>query len=247
MMKCPYCGSPLDLDDNFCSHCGKLNEQVRQHVNDMNRYNTEFYETKEDVYETTSRYKTTSVRVVVIAVLVILCVTMSIVLGQSYGIIRDYRRSASERNFEEYSAVLDEYLINGEYQAFEAFVNYHAIDYFDSKYEVYEQVMPMVSQYCWIYTSMMDIATADNMERQLNEIQNMVVNFETFYRWRDNEFSYNASVNNEVCKNAVVDIEESLKALLITYCGLTEEEADAFDTYTSSQRGMLLEEGLLHD
>ena len=32
MMKCPYCGSPLDLDDNFCSHCGKLNEQVRQHV-----------------------------------------------------------------------------------------------------------------------------------------------------------------------------------------------------------------------
>ena len=42
MMKCPYCGSPLDLDDNFCSHCGKLNEQVRQHVNDMNRYQSEF-------------------------------------------------------------------------------------------------------------------------------------------------------------------------------------------------------------
>ena len=52
-MKCPHCGSPMGLEDEFCSFCGKPNEFAKKHQEDMKHYHKEFKETQEKVYKKT--------------------------------------------------------------------------------------------------------------------------------------------------------------------------------------------------
>ena len=38
MMKCKYCGGNLTLEQAYCPHCGRPNEEAAQHVKDMEHY-----------------------------------------------------------------------------------------------------------------------------------------------------------------------------------------------------------------
>ena len=51
MMKCKYCGGNLTLEQAYCPHCGRPNEEAAQHVKDMEHYKSNFEDTKSDVYE----------------------------------------------------------------------------------------------------------------------------------------------------------------------------------------------------
>jgi predicted amidophosphoribosyltransferase len=53
MMKCKYCGGNLTLEQAYCPHCGRPNEEAAQHVKDMEHYKSNFEDTKSDVYEVT--------------------------------------------------------------------------------------------------------------------------------------------------------------------------------------------------
>ena len=146
MMKCPYCGSPLDLDDNFCSHCGKLNEQVKQHVDEMNRFKAEFTETKEGVYQTTKRYTATTVRVALIAVLVVLNVAVAVVGARYYSFERMLGEADCERHFEEYSAILDTYLEEEDFSEFWIkilIIIFHSIILF--RKSMYQSMIPLTN------------------------------------------------------------------------------------------------------
>ena len=51
MMKCKYCGGNLTLEQAYCPHCGRPNEEAAQHVKDMEHYKSNFEDTKSDVYK----------------------------------------------------------------------------------------------------------------------------------------------------------------------------------------------------
>lgn len=247
MMKCPYCGSPLDLDDNFCSHCGKLNEQVRQHVNDMNRYQSEFNETREEVYETTRRYKGTSVRVVVIAILLILNVIAAIVLGQSYSIIRSIRQSESERHYKEYSALLDGYLEAGDYHAFSAFMQEHYIYCYDSKYESYGQIKDVAYQYVTVYEYLMGAVVTENEYFKEMNSKNLSGSLSYYYQTQNPErYSYIEGIDRELYVNAIADMNSRIEQMLVSYCHISPEDAACFVEYSDAKRAILLEEGMKH-
>lgn len=242
MMKCPYCGSPLDLDDNFCSHCGKLNEQVRQHVEDMQRYQTEFTETKEDVYKTTERYKGTSVRVVIIAILLILNVIAAIALGQSYSIIHSINQSESERKYEEYSAILDEYLQNGDYMAFYAFMQEHDIYCYDSKYESYNYINDVIAQYVYAYEHILGYTNEENYSHD-NDFMMDYINY--FYeRQNADYYADEKGKESELSQKALADMNWKMERMLITFCNVSAEDAAQFPTYSNAERAYIIEEGL---
>lgn len=243
MMKCPYCGAPLDLDDNFCSHCGKLNEQVRQHVEDMQRYHSEFTETKEDVYKTTERYKGTSVRMVIIAVLVILNIIAAIVLGQSYSIVRSIHQSESERKYEEYSTIMNEYLENGDYLAYYAFVEEHDIYCYDSKYESYNYVTDMVAQYVNSYERILAYTIERTEYDSYDDFMMDAINY--FYERQTADYYLDeAGKDIELFQDAVADMNWKMERMLITYCNVSEEDAEQFATYSNAERAYIIEEGL---
>ena len=71
-MKCKHCGGNLSLEDAFCPHCGQPNEDARQHVADMERYQDNFEDTREDVYTVTRKFSGMTARAVIIAGLTVL-------------------------------------------------------------------------------------------------------------------------------------------------------------------------------
>ena len=247
MMKCPYCGAPLDLDDNFCSHCGKLNEQVRQHVDDMNRFKSEFTETKEEVYQTTKRYTATTVRVVIIAVLVILNVAVAIVGARYYSFERMLGEADCERNFEKYSAILDGYLAEGDYHAFYNFMMEKHVPNYDSAYEQYNQVENLVSQYIYLYEYLLKAYMTDDRESLENLCKYTTDNLEYFYENIDPErYEYYENIGREENLQAIEDLKNKVEMLLVTYGGVSAEDAAQFGNYTSAKRAILLEEGMLN-
>jgi len=246
MMKCPYCGAALDLDDNFCSHCGKLNEQVKQHVDDMNRFKAEFSEVKEEVYQTTRRYTAVTVRVVVIAILVILNVLIAVIGARYYSFERMINEADCERHFEEYSAILDGYLEEGDYQAFYNFMMAKDVPTYDSAYEQYSQLENLTSQYVYIYEYIMQVYLQEDNEYRESLCKYTADNLEYFYENLDMErYSYYENYDREENVKAIADLKEKVEMLLITYGGISPEDAALFDTYTSAKRAIVLEEGML--
>ena len=55
-MKCEFCNGNMSLEDLHCPHCGQINKHAQQHIRDMQRYQGEFNETKEDVITVTQKY-----------------------------------------------------------------------------------------------------------------------------------------------------------------------------------------------
>lgn len=248
MMKCPYCGNPLDLDDNFCSHCGRANEKAREHIENMQRYQSEFAETKEDVYRTTERYKGTSVRAMVIAVLLILNVIVAIIFGDAYGIVRSIEQDKSEKHYDEYSVIMDEYLEEGEYHAFYAFVEEHRIRTYDSKYERYEQVIQLVSNYVYIYEDLMDLSQCQDLSSKQYQVDNLMDSMELFYkRLNPEEYYYSENVELESYKDVVDDLKWKVEQMLITFCHISPEDVEQFSSYSSAKRAILIEEGLQNE
>jgi len=248
MMKCPYCGAPLDLDDNFCSHCGKLNEQVKQHVDDMNRFKTEFTETKEEVYQTTKRYTASTVRVVIIALLVILNVAVAIFGARYYSFERMFKEADCERHFEEYSAILDGYLAEGDYFSFYNFMVEKHVPSYDSAYEQYNQVENLVSQYIYFYDYVLKAYMEEDVSYRTNLCKYATDTLEYFYGNLDPErYSYYENADREENLRAIADLKAKVEMLLVTYGGISQEDAAQFEHYTSAKRAILLEEGMLND
>ena len=67
-MKCNFCGSNLGIEDEFCPHCGKPNDQFEGNRAEMKEYKEEFEKTKEEVKES-SKTNSRIGRLIVIGVL----------------------------------------------------------------------------------------------------------------------------------------------------------------------------------
>ena len=88
MMKCKYCGGNLTLEQAYCPHCGRPNEEAAQHVKDMEHYKSNFEDTKSDVYEVAEKNTEIMSHMIIITVLVILCVVVFVVSARSWSIHR---------------------------------------------------------------------------------------------------------------------------------------------------------------
>lgn len=73
-MKCESCGGNLTLEDVVCPYCEAVNPHAIEHIRQMKRYQKDYEGTKEQVYDVTKRYVSVSVRIIVIAVLIVLII-----------------------------------------------------------------------------------------------------------------------------------------------------------------------------
>ena len=78
-MKCENCGGRISLEDEFCPSCGAVNRNAQKHIKDMRRYQSTFANVQQDVQEATKRYSEVTVRIIMIAVLLIMAVLFSLV------------------------------------------------------------------------------------------------------------------------------------------------------------------------
>lgn len=247
-MKCEYCGGNLSLEALKCPHCGRINKHAQQHVSDMNRYHGEFEETQSDVYAVTHNYAGIAARAAVIVGLLILIVILLVIAGESYSIRSDFMERRADKRYEEYSAIMDQYLAEENYQAFYAFCEREYIEGYDNNYESYTPVLRASRNYKYLYDAIMEFYTNKQNpkaeEYRLESGKENLMNYmENFYDILDmKHYEYYEGADSDKNREILQRMEENVKVLLYTYCNLTEEDLAEWGSMSKAKRIVLLEE-----
>jgi len=245
-MKCESCGGNLTLEDVVCPHCEAVNPHAIEHIRQMKRYQKDYEGTKEQVYTVTKRYVGVSVRIIVIAVLIVLIILCGIMSDEGYSIHRKLNIAKAERNYEEYTAIIEEYLEKGEYYALYSFLEAHYISYSVEAFEEYNPLIRAVTQYAFFYNDVMRVVYPYSEESLKSYPGRIEDDLAAFYKLYDEEYYHNI-FDNPKHKEDIFKIEEQMKAMLVAYCGLTMEEAEDIKNMSEAERMSLLEEKLLHE
>lgn len=76
-------------------------------------------------------------------------------------------------------------------------------------------------------------------------IENLAENLDYFYETLDmSRYEYYKNIDVEKSEKILNAMEEKVKLLLSTYCGLTEEETDSIRTMSKARRAVTLEEAI---
>lgn len=247
-MKCKYCGGNITLETAFCPYCGKPNEHAEQHARDMQKYHSEYTETKSDVQEAAHKYTGTTVRIIIVALLVIVIILLMVLAGNAYSIKRAWIQSQNKKNVEEIMQKMDEYLINEDYIAFAHFCNENYINTFETEFEMYIPAERASQSYCHVYNSIMEIACPPSYADLDSQIEFLTENLDYFYNNLDmSQYEYYENIDVEKNKKVLATMEQKIELLLVTYCGITDEQAEEMKTMSSAKRAVMIEEGVLNE
>lgn len=245
-MKCENCGGNLTLEDVVCPHCEAVNQHAIQHIREMKRYQKDYEGTKQEVYAVTKRYVGVAVRIVIIAVLIVAIIVCGWMSGETYSIKRKLMQAKAERKSEEYKATIDEYLENGEFYALDVYLEVNAIDMGLPAYEEYKAVFSAVSNYRFFYTDLIRCMHPYDEKNLATFPTRLEQDLSQFYRLF-NEEHYLSINDTPQHKKYILQMKEQMEALMVTYCGMTKEEAESIWEMSDAQKMTLLEERLLHE
>ncbi len=251
-MKCESCGAALSLEVAYCPYCGRENSTAKQHVSDMAHYQGEFEKTKKNVYEKTHAYTRNTVKITIVAILAIVWVVLLFLTGNAYDIHRVINNAENNRNYKEIEAQIWEYLEAEEYYALAVFCTERDIQTYDTKFEGYEPVIRLATQYKHVQEQLMTILAPseymlDSLDSNVGYLADYVEYFYSTYHQDWEEMNYRNQYDMSVMQPELDKMEAQMQVLLQAYVGLTEEEAAEFGQMKKSQQILLLEEGLLDE
>ena len=244
-MKCKYCGGDVSLDDHFCPHCGRPVEQSQRHQLEMEQYETEFEETKQEALEKVSGSSgggtAVGIRLAAIAVLIIATFAAAILLDPYNAAQRRAARDV-RKHLSEYTQQVETYLENRDYMALNTFVNVH--DLYDAdQFREYSEIFQTVSNYTRIYQGLQELAFENEDTSSLYNVKSLSRNYNSFYEVLNGKH-YSWTEDIEKTETVCAQMEEDLAVLVQRYLGLTKEEADSLRELSDSRRTVMLEEAI---
>ncbi len=162
MMKCKYCGYNIGLEDEYCPHCGKLNELAAAHIADMKHYEEDYKQTKESVITKSARFNSRTGRLMVIAILLMIIVILLGIAARysdvetRINVKKQRTEKAVEKNRQDITATLKEMEEHREYLAMRYYVLNHQLRS-DDTYNDYTRVFTAVINYGAIYDDILNI------------------------------------------------------------------------------------------
>lgn len=245
-MKCPNCGSNLNIEDKFCGNCGSPNPFARQHQAEMEHYESEFEATKESVIRTTGAKGKRAGKMTVTAVLVALVCLMLVLLLQVDNIkyYREDRAIAAHRS--EYTKVVEGYMADGEYVALDYYIKANRISWHED-YNDYYKVFACTGDYKEVYTGCVMLLQFDyakyNMESSKEAVierisKNLYRQYEDTKREKYDRDEYYANGKQEFIDRCKADTLLLIKSVF----GLTDEDILAIPTMSEARMNVLLEE-----
>lgn len=245
MMKCKYCGGNLTLEQAYCPHCGRPNEEAQQHVKDMEHYKSNFEDTRSNVYEVAQKNTEIMSHTVIITVLVILCVLVFLVSAFSWEIHRNLVRMDTLLQQTKYEKQLEQYLEEEDYQGFESFCERHYIRPYDDHFTSYQLFIQATQCYSYIYQGVMNVVITKNPDIFSNYFEQIADYYERLWKMLHPEEKYDISQYEELSeenKEKLQRIGEKVDVLMQSYFGMTEEELQSFREMSKAQKVVFLEE-----
>lgn len=242
-MKCPSCGYGLHIEDEKCPHCGKENPYYKMHRADMGRYEHDFSEVKRDVYEKTGFFTGLTVKITIIAVLVALELGVLVFNYFSWDIRSAIGESRAKKNVKEYVEILDELEQSGQYMEFAEFYAQKYLYYCD-EYDHYSKVQQVCRQYEYVYRGFMNLSKENDYITPQEKIVQLCENLENLYEACERKTYDKEEYFTGQHMKTMENILEDVKALLVAYGNLTEEEAEEFPNLSNARKQLALERGL---
>ena len=247
-MKCKYCGGNISLEMAYCPYCGKPNEHAMRHAKEMQEYQEVYEQTRNDVQEKAHRFTGTTVRVIVIALLVLVIVGLLVLAGNGYALKRAWKQNQAEKHAQEMMAQMDAYLEEEDFIAFTSFCEENYIDTYETVFEAYVPVDRAARSFSYVYMQIMRIACPPTYAEQDSQISVLAEQLNYFYEALDmTQYEYYENIDEEKAQVAFAAMEEKVNVLLMSYCGLTKEEAESLKGMSEAQRAVTIEEAVLNE
>lgn len=245
-MKCKHCGAEISLEQKFCPYCGAPNDQAQQHASDMEHFRKDYSQTKTDVYTKSKKASGIAVRVVILAILIVATIGTTIYGVQYYSFYRHRISAKSNKNYETYSKVMDQYLRDGQYVEFDRFVENHAIRFYsDGPYEAYNRIRMVCSRYSYVFQELIEFHAeedpdsmkfyADSMQEEIEEYYSDLYNNDNL----DEDELKSDPYYEDICK-----VTDTLDELLMAELDLSPEDAASLRTLSEARRSVLLEDAI---
>ncbi len=167
-------------------------------------------------------------------------------IENAYSVMRDIRERNSNRKFDEYSEVMDSYLEKGEFAEFHYFCESNQIDWFESPYEAYAPVISAARDYSYIVDGIADMVCKEEEEEWEPKFLGSVV-FSFYDRLNPENWSWYEGADSEKNRKALEKMVNQVEGLLITYCGLTREQAENLSELNEARITVLLEEAMANE
>lgn len=240
-MKCIYCGSNLNIDDKFCSFCGKENVHAQQHRKDMEHYRNDYYRTKRVVFEKSGRTVSMIAKLSVIAGLVLVSLLLLIGAANSYKITDWIRRfeikmdlDTHVRKLDRLEADRDFFGLTSYYETNELYYSqdlreYRAISYMSSDYlHIYDYTFRLLNHEKYTYTSPEELT------------EDISYYIESFY----NRLEYNEYMPEQYSKihmAAMEDLRMELETFIHVYLMVPREDIGTFQELSPGKIQLIVE------
>ena len=246
-MKCKYCGGDVSLDDHFCQHCGRPVDQAQRHQMEMEQYEAEFEETKQEALEKISVASgggfPVGIRLAIIGALIAALVFM-FANFDPYTVNERKEQRAAKKNYDAYIAQMEDYLAGRDYATFSAFCRKHQLEY-NRDYKSYRSIITASMYYNNVYRALQELAfaTKDSADRSyyVKELSKYVNNF---YESVGDDRYISSDEDPERVKEVTGEMEADLEVLMERYLGLSGEEAESLRDLSQSRRTVLIEQAL---
>lgn len=248
-MKCPTCGTNLQIEDETCPFCGNPNPFAVKHNQDMRHYRQEFQDTKREVERRTLHFNSFTARIAVIAVLLVMVMGMVFAINDgAYYLWSSRVKKDVAKNAEKYRAELNVLEEAGEWRRLHAFYDAKSLDS-TRDLKDYTVLYFMIYDYKSILNEITRLQEGD-VDDMAAAASEMSLHLDNFYK-AVGRVSYESAHFDACYSTAHVAsyerMQEELEAVLSVYCHLTDEEISLLPDYSLVKRAGLIEEGLCRE
>lgn len=245
-MKCQHCGNNLNIEDKYCPYCGQPNPFAVKHQEEMERFEMDYQETKEDVLEQSSRFNRHTVRITIIAVMVALIALTCFLLAKADDIRWWQMEKAIEAEAPAHREAIQQLMEDRDYLALYSYFNRNRITYTSSLKE-FDAVYSTTMHYRMFYDNLMTLQAkkknADNY-RYYTEgeiIEDIANNIHAIYEEMEpNDYNPEAYQGDKM--EYMEDLRDQMEIMTAGYFRLSTEEAEGMRSMSTSRINVLLED-----
>lgn len=251
-MKCKYCGSNLELENEVCPFCGRENTKAKKYVKIKNDYQKEFDETKQKVKKQVKVNARTG-RVIFIALMLLVLAAMSAISNQyaDVGTRIDNREQKLEqevkKNINSISATLEDMEKNREYLKMRNYILTYSLSGHE-EFDDYCRVFTAAESYGGIFNDILSIASGYDFfgERSTKDwCDSIARSVTTWNKYVEGEFWHDAAdspMHSGEHGAFLADAKVAVHDMVQVYFDLSDKQADAMWTMSEEELSNLLYE-----
>lgn len=245
-MKCQHCGNNLNIEDKFCPYCGQPNPFAVKHQEEMERYEKDYEETKEDVLEQSSRFNRHTVRITIIAVMVALIAVTCVLFAKADDIRWWYMEKSIEAEAPAHRTAVEQLMAERDYLGMYSYFGRSRITYTSSLRE-YDAVYESSMYYKMFYDNLMTLQakkTDPDRYRYYTEselIEDISKNIHSVYETMVPQ-EYNQEAYQEDKMAYMEDLRDQMEVMVSGYFGISPEKAEEMRSMNASRINVLLED-----